>query len=49
MSALDRRTEMTTVAEYEAAQVKSANAMGKATVAFVQGLWLPPRCWDRWG
>ena len=29
MSALDWRTEMTTIAEYGDAQVKSANAMGR--------------------
>lgn len=38
----------TTITEYEAEQVKKANATGKQPVVFVHGLWLLPSSWDRW-
>jgi pimeloyl-ACP methyl ester carboxylesterase len=37
-----------TIAEYEAEQVKRANATGRQPVVFVHGLWLLPSSWDRW-
>jgi non-heme chloroperoxidase len=40
--------EAPTIAEYEAEQVKRANATGCQPVVFVHGLWLLPSSWDRW-
>jgi non-heme chloroperoxidase len=37
-----------TIAEYEAEQVRRANATGRQPVVFVHGLWLLPSSWDRW-
>ena len=41
-------TNESTITEYEAAQVKRANASGATPVVFVHGLWLLPSSWDRW-
>jgi non-heme chloroperoxidase len=40
--------EAATITEYEAEQVKRANATGRQPVVFVHGLWLLPSSWDRW-
>jgi pimeloyl-ACP methyl ester carboxylesterase len=37
-----------TITDHEAAEVKQANASGRAPVVFVHGLWLLPSSWDRW-
>jgi non-heme chloroperoxidase len=39
---------MGTVADYEAEQVRQANAAGRTPVLFIHGLWLLPSSWDRW-
>jgi non-heme chloroperoxidase len=36
------------ITDYEAEQVKRANATGRQPVVFVHGLWLLPSSWDRW-
>jgi non-heme chloroperoxidase len=36
------------ITEYEAGQIKAANASGKTPIVFVHGLWLLPSSWDRW-
>lgn len=36
------------ITEYEADQVKQANASGRTPIVFVHGLWLLPMSWDRW-
>jgi non-heme chloroperoxidase len=37
-----------TITDWEAEQVRRANASGKQPVAFVHGPWLLPTSWDRW-
>lgn len=39
---------MTTIIEYEAEQVRRANATELQPVAFIHGLWLLPSSWERW-
>ena len=39
---------MAELMEYEAEQIKRANASGKKPIVFVHGLWLLPSSWDRW-
>ncbi len=39
---------MAVITEFEAEQVKQANASGRTPVVFVHGLWLLPMSWDRW-
>jgi len=39
---------MADITEYEAKQIKEANASGLTPVVFVHGLWLLPSSWDRW-
>jgi pimeloyl-ACP methyl ester carboxylesterase len=39
---------VTTIAEYEADQVRRANSAGRQPVVLVHGLWLLPSSWDRW-
>jgi pimeloyl-ACP methyl ester carboxylesterase len=39
---------MGTVTEYEAEQVRQANAAGRTPVLFIHGLWLLASSWDRW-
>ncbi len=36
------------ITEYEADQIKKANASGRTPIVFVHGLWLLPMSWDRW-
>src|ERR1700675_2934624 len=36
------------ITDHEAAEIKEANASGRAPVVFVHGLWLLPSSWDRW-
>lgn len=39
---------MTTIIEYEAEQVRRANATELQPVVFIHGLWLLPSSWERW-
>src|SRR5260370_693759 len=39
---------MPDITEYEAQQIKEANAADRTPVVFIHGLWLLPSSWDRW-
>jgi len=39
---------MSDITEYEAQQIKQANAAKLTPVVFIHGLWLLPSSWDRW-
>jgi len=39
---------MSDITEYEAQQIKEANAAKLTPVVFIHGLWLLPSSWDRW-
>lgn len=39
---------MSSIMDYESAQVERANATGLEPIVFVHGLWLLPSSWDRW-
>ncbi|HEY3828252.1 MAG TPA: alpha/beta hydrolase [Solirubrobacteraceae bacterium] len=39
---------MASINEYEAEQIKKANATKLTPVVFIHGLWLLPSSWDRW-
>jgi len=39
---------MSDITEYEAQQIKQANASKLTPVVFIHGLWLLPSSWDRW-
>src|SRR5260370_16210935 len=39
---------MPDITEYEAEQIREANAAGRTPVVFIHGLWLLPSSWDRW-
>jgi non-heme chloroperoxidase len=39
---------MASINEYEAQQIKKANATKLTPVVFIHGLWLLPSSWDRW-
>jgi len=39
---------MSDISEYEAQQIKQANASELTPVVFIHGLWLLPSSWDRW-
>jgi pimeloyl-ACP methyl ester carboxylesterase len=39
---------MSDITEYEAQQIKQANASELTPVVFIHGLWLLPSSWDRW-
>jgi pimeloyl-ACP methyl ester carboxylesterase len=39
---------MSDVTDYEAQQIKQANAAKRTPVVFIHGLWLLPSSWDRW-
>ena len=39
---------MADITDYEAQQIKEANASGLTPVVFIHGLWLLPSSWDRW-
>jgi len=39
---------MSDITEYEAQQIKEANASKLTPVVFIHGLWLLPSSWDRW-
>src|SRR5437660_7014757 len=39
---------MADITDYEAQQIKQANAAKVTPVVFIHGLWLLPSSWDRW-
>ena len=39
---------MPDITEYEAQQIKEANAADRTPVVFIHGLWLLASSWDRW-
>src|SRR5260370_27109329 len=39
---------MPDITEYEADQIREANAARRTPVVFIHGLWLLPSSWDRW-
>src|SRR5258708_8342832 len=39
---------MPDITEYEAQQIREANAAQRTPVVFIHGLWLLPSSWDRW-
>jgi len=39
---------MPDITEYEAEQIREANAADRTPVVFIHGLWLLPSSWDRW-
>src|SRR5260370_35957283 len=39
---------MADITEYEAEQIREANAADRIPVVFIHGLWLLPSSWDRW-
>jgi pimeloyl-ACP methyl ester carboxylesterase len=42
------RADATAMTEYEARQVAAANTSDRTPVVFIHGLWVLPRCWERW-